>query len=803
MIEHERSYVFTHESAHRFLKEHGMSLYSHPDDPDPSIKIIEDCYLGQGMRVRRSWTQSHAFPDSVNMTSRGGVIGYPKNGHNGLLPEDSDVSYVFVRKTGDKSRGYRFEFEEEISKELADSLISDKKLRVKKIRKKLPIADGTYTVTMDFIEEPMKIAIMEIEALSEIVYPIPTDITKRLFGVNLKECPLCAFSLFTRHIGICGGPSSGKCISGDSLVYLPRNKTWETVKSLDGKKITTLSYDTSSRQLVESSATVISRGLQRVYRLITRSGVEIETTNNHPFLRFDGSYTQLKDLQVGDQIGVIRRIKSKKKNKGISYLGKLFGYLLGDGGLTGGDVKFTNTEKYLINDLRRCGQRIQSDIHLVSEHKEKYSINRHTYRFTTEKNGGRGRGRNKILEIVRQYGIMGRNSHTKEITRKMYLLPDYELEGLVCSYFACDGHNTARSNNFEFYSVSKTLLFGIRQILWRLGISSSFRIKNGRYKGEPHLSYRLSITDPESYGLFGNLMKKHFPNYSKTFVNESVGYKSHRAGAGVPSEAWEVIRTEAKKHGIPLSPKKFKTRGQYKYRLRGPRNVYTSRRRIEEISKYIGSPELEKLWQDDLYYDQIVSISQIGNKTTYDLSVPKYHNFVANGIVVHNSESAKILSHVLNTDFRANSFHVAEFATTFIQKYDKTPNFWEEFFIWHGQHEREHNATTADIVISDCPTFLTYIYLLHLPKDKFSLATALVLAKMYKRVLFDVEWYSDIIFLELKEYRENKVRYQSLEEALIIEKRIKMFLDDHRISYTTYDYSQSDKILTDLFYINR
>ncbi len=365
MIEHERSYVFTHGSAHRFLEEHGMSLYSKSDDPDPSVKVIKDCYLGQGMRVRKSWSTA-----CLNLyTTFGNLIP-------GLFPGDADVSYVFTRKTGDKSKGYRFEFEEAISAELADSLVLDKKLCVKKIRKKIPVADKTYTVTMDFIEEPMKIAIMEIEALSEVVYPIPTDITQRLFGVSLKECPLCAFSLFNRHIGICGGPSSGK------------------------------------------------------------------------------------------------------------------------------------------------------------------------------------------------------------------------------------------------------------------------------------------------------------------------------------------------------------------------------------------------------------------------------------------SETSKILSYVLNTKFNANSFHVAEFATTFIQKYDKTPNFWEEFFIWHGQHEREHNAETADIVLSDCPTFLTYIYLLHLPKDKFSPATALVLAKMYKRVLFDIEWYSDIIFLKLNKYKANNVRYQSEAEAKIIEQRIKMFLDDHRIAYSTYDYSQSDEILVDLFYIN-
>ena len=355
MIEHERSYVFTIKGGIDFLikyagfkKEQFSGIDYKSEGIEPAeAKWIEDYYLGPGKRIRKS-------SDT----------------------EISKPSYKFTRKTGEKSKGYRFEFEEQISEELANAMMADSTMRVKKRRLKIPLKDETYTVTMDIIEEPMKLAILEIEALSEIVYPVPADIAQRLFGVALKECPLCAYSLFNRHVGIAGGPSSGK------------------------------------------------------------------------------------------------------------------------------------------------------------------------------------------------------------------------------------------------------------------------------------------------------------------------------------------------------------------------------------------------------------------------------------------SETAKILSYVLNTKYNANSFHVAEFATTFIQKYGKNPNFWEEFFIWHGQHEREHSATLANIVISDCPTFLTYVYLLHLPKDKFSPDTALVLAKMYKRVLFDVGWYSDLILLELKNYRENAVRYQSFEEARRIQSRVRGFLDDHNIEYSLYDYTKKDEILRDLFYIN-
>ena len=155
----------------------------------------------------------------------------------------------------------------------------------------------------------------------------------------------------------------------------------------------------------------------------------------------------------------------------------------------------------------------------------------------------------------------------------------------------------------------------------------------------------------------------------------------------------------------------------------------------------------------------------------------------------------------MNVDFGANSFHVVEFATSFIQKYHKNPNFVDQFFVWFGQHEREENAKTANIVMSDCPTFLSYIYMLQMQKPEFCVESALSLSKMYKRVLFDLFSYTDLIFIPIVDYKDNNVRYQSKEEALEIERRIRQFLADHHIKHCVAAYD--DDILSELFYINR
>jgi replicative DNA helicase len=50
-----------------------------------------------------------------------------------------------------------------------------------------------------------------------------------------------------------------------------------------------------------------------------------------------------------------------------------------------------------------------------------------------------------------------------------------------------------------------------------------------------------------------------------------------------------------------------------------------------------GSIEIENLANSDVYWDKIVSIIPDGESDVYDLTVPQFHNFIANNIIAHNS----------------------------------------------------------------------------------------------------------------------------------------------------------------------
>jgi DNA polymerase-3 subunit alpha len=61
---------------------------------------------------------------------------------------------------------------------------------------------------------------------------------------------------------------------------------------------------------------------------------------------------------------------------------------------------------------------------------------------------------------------------------------------------------------------------------------------------------------------------------------------------------------------------------------------------IARLAAFFGSARLASLANSDVFWDRVVAIEDRGVQDTYDLTVEGDHNFVADGIIVHNSHSA-------------------------------------------------------------------------------------------------------------------------------------------------------------------
>ena len=66
-------------------------------------------------------------------------------------------------------------------------------------------------------------------------------------------------------------------------------------------------------------------------------------------------------------------------------------------------------------------------------------------------------------------------------------------------------------------------------------------------------------------------------------------------------------------------------------------NICPTRTRVERIAQVLGDAELEMLATNDIYWDTISSVESVGEQAVYDATVLGTHNFIANGISLHNS----------------------------------------------------------------------------------------------------------------------------------------------------------------------
>ena len=62
-----------------------------------------------------------------------------------------------------------------------------------------------------------------------------------------------------------------------------------------------------------------------------------------------------------------------------------------------------------------------------------------------------------------------------------------------------------------------------------------------------------------------------------------------------------------------------------------------SRERLSRVATILDDAELEMVATNDVFWDEISSVTSLGEQPVYDATVPGTSNFVANGISLHNS----------------------------------------------------------------------------------------------------------------------------------------------------------------------
>jgi len=146
---------------------------------------------------------------------------------------------------------------------------------------------------------------------------------------------------------------------------------------------------------------------------------------------------------------------------------------------------------------------------------------------------------------------------------------------------------------------------------------------------------------------------------------------------------------------------------------------------------------------------------------------------------------AKMVSANLNLEGYVPAY-IHEYARDYITKYQVRPNtVSEQFFVFYTQFEREEDmcSSSTQIMYTDCPIILSYIYAIDLVKDDRDRD---MLAYLYNKTMMVLRDRYDLIFL-LRPFREtvkDDVRAQDWDRIGKLDKQIKAFLDLHGMEYT-------------------
>lgn len=425
---------------------------------------------------------------------------------------------------------------------------------------------------------------------------------------------------------------ASKCFKFDTLINLPSGelKTIEQIIKDKDKKI--LTYE-NGKFKEGKIINYFNNGIKECYKLITKTGREIEVTKNHPFLTLDG-WKNLNELNINDYIFVPKRLSFFGTNELPDYKLKLLGYLLADGGLTVNTITFEKNNKKISKDFIKCVESIG----------DKIFLNKNNTTFLITK-GYISPKATETRKWLKEIGLKNEKSKEKFIPNIIFTLKKENICLFLSTLFTCDGYITkSKEGKIEigYCSTSKKLIYGVGSLLTKFGIL--YKIEKRLHSNfENYVFYTLIISDKKNCMKFIKKIGFTFDKKTKSQKLLSIldKRKSNRRFIDSFPYEYSLIIKEEIRNFIKVNGKQNR-----KWWQQLPlRNLAQALRRktgisidtINKIGQIINNKKLINWKYVDISIDQIKSIVYTGKFQTYDIEVEKTHNLIGNNILTHNS----------------------------------------------------------------------------------------------------------------------------------------------------------------------
>ena len=185
-----------------------------------------------------------------------------------------------------------------------------------------------------------------------------------------------------------------------------------------------------------------------------------------------------------------------------------------------------------------------------------------------------------------------------------------------------------------YASSSRELADGVTLLLSRLGIVARIRqVEKAGY--EP--GYHVIVADTPSLRVFCERVGVHGrrAEAARELATQLAGRSVNTNVDTIPLDVWELVKAERARAG--LTERQFQAAIATNYCGAALYKRCPSRERLMRCADALGSDALRDIASSDVFWDKIVSIEPLGPQPVYDATVKETHNFVANGISLHNS----------------------------------------------------------------------------------------------------------------------------------------------------------------------
>ena len=363
---------------------------------------------------------------------------------------------------------------------------------------------------------------------------------------------------------------------------------------------------------------------------------------------------------ISDIPGFVTSIKSKGTGSFMlpreinTDMARFLGYIISEGRTNkGNQIWFVNEDERVVNDYVSCARAafgVKAKVFRYKKAAQDVLIFSHALCQFLEK----------------AFGIVvGGGSRDKRVPQQIFSADESIVTSFLSSLFEGDGYVSLDRKGgtlpfIEYTSASKELAEGVAGLLLRLGVVSLIRQKNKAATNTKTKTkrayYSVYVYGMENVKKLAGLLRFAGDKSRKIERVRSLEYKTNPNLDLVP-EVNKAFKTLITLSGIKV--KKFKKISPklisyYEDRCLPSRNglrealcIVAEHGKLDGMARAIYD-YLVKISDSDIYWDEIVSIEKIHSEEwVYDLAISANHNFIAQDIIVHNSNIADAVRWVL------------------------------------------------------------------------------------------------------------------------------------------------------------